>query len=139
MTAAQFQTQFSMWAMLAAPLMISDDLTTIARRACGCPKPRGDRDRPGPGRESRAGCCQRRPATARRGRSRCRRQLAVALLNRGSTATRIQTQRERHRPIVSLQLRVAQRVDTRYELDQRLDRRRGAAPTAPVLLRVSAR
>jgi alpha-galactosidase len=30
MTAAQFQTQFSMWAMLAAPLMISDNLSTLS-------------------------------------------------------------------------------------------------------------
>jgi alpha-galactosidase len=30
MTDAQFRTQFSMWAMVAAPLMISDDLTTIS-------------------------------------------------------------------------------------------------------------
>ena len=29
MSAAQFRSQFSMWAMLAAPLMISDDLTRI--------------------------------------------------------------------------------------------------------------
>jgi alpha-galactosidase len=31
MTDAQFQTQFSMWAMLAAPLMISDNLPTLSR------------------------------------------------------------------------------------------------------------
>jgi alpha-galactosidase len=31
MTAAQFQTQFSMWAILAAPLMISDNLLTMSR------------------------------------------------------------------------------------------------------------
>jgi len=31
MNAAQFQTQFSMWAMLAAPLMISDNMLTISR------------------------------------------------------------------------------------------------------------
>ena len=30
MTDAQFQTQFSMWAMLAAPLMISDNLSTLS-------------------------------------------------------------------------------------------------------------
>ena len=30
MSAAQFRSQFSMWAMLAAPLMISDDLTKIS-------------------------------------------------------------------------------------------------------------
>jgi alpha-galactosidase len=30
MSAAQFQTQFSMWSMLAAPLMISDNLTNLA-------------------------------------------------------------------------------------------------------------
>jgi alpha-galactosidase len=30
MTAAQFQTQFSMWAMLAAPLMISDDMRSMS-------------------------------------------------------------------------------------------------------------
>ena len=30
MNAAQFQTQFSMWAMLAAPLMISDDMLTMS-------------------------------------------------------------------------------------------------------------
>jgi alpha-galactosidase len=28
---SQFQTQFSMWAMLAAPLMISDDMLTMSR------------------------------------------------------------------------------------------------------------
>jgi alpha-galactosidase len=31
MTATQFQTQFSMWAMLAAPLMISDNLVTMSK------------------------------------------------------------------------------------------------------------
>jgi alpha-galactosidase len=31
MTATQFQTQFSMWAMLAAPLMISDNMVTMSR------------------------------------------------------------------------------------------------------------
>jgi len=30
MSAAQFRSQFSMWAMLAAPLMISDDLTKVS-------------------------------------------------------------------------------------------------------------
>jgi len=30
MTAAQFRTQFSMWAMLAAPLMVSDDLISLS-------------------------------------------------------------------------------------------------------------
>jgi len=30
MTAAQFQSQFSMWAILAAPLMVSDDMQTIS-------------------------------------------------------------------------------------------------------------
>jgi alpha-galactosidase len=30
LTAAQFRTQFSMWAMLAAPLMISDDMTSMS-------------------------------------------------------------------------------------------------------------
>jgi alpha-galactosidase len=30
MSAAQFQTQFSMWAMLAAPLMISDDMRSMS-------------------------------------------------------------------------------------------------------------
>jgi alpha-galactosidase len=30
MNAAQFQTQFSMWSMLAAPLMISDDMRTMS-------------------------------------------------------------------------------------------------------------
>jgi len=33
MNAAQFRSQFSMWAMLAAPLMISDDLTTMSKSA----------------------------------------------------------------------------------------------------------
>jgi alpha-galactosidase len=31
MSPAQFRTQLSMWAMLAAPLMISDDLTSIGQ------------------------------------------------------------------------------------------------------------
>jgi alpha-galactosidase len=31
MNAAQFQTQFSMWAMLAAPLMISDNMVTMTK------------------------------------------------------------------------------------------------------------
>ncbi len=31
MTATQFQTQFSMWAMLAAPLMISDNMVTMTK------------------------------------------------------------------------------------------------------------
>ena len=35
MTDAQFRTQFSMWAMLAAPLMISDNLTTMSQASLG--------------------------------------------------------------------------------------------------------
>ncbi|HEY5287680.1 MAG TPA: glycoside hydrolase family 27 protein [Solirubrobacteraceae bacterium] len=35
MSAAQFRTQFSMWAMLAAPLMISDNLTKIGPSSIG--------------------------------------------------------------------------------------------------------
>ena len=33
MNAAQFRTQFSMWAILAAPLMISDDLRTMSKQS----------------------------------------------------------------------------------------------------------
>jgi alpha-galactosidase len=33
MNAAQFRSQFSMWAMLAAPLMISDNMTTMSKAA----------------------------------------------------------------------------------------------------------
>ena len=33
MTAAQFRTQFSMWAILAAPLMFSDDLRTMSKQS----------------------------------------------------------------------------------------------------------
>ena len=127
MTAAQFRTQFSMWAMLAAPLMISDDLTKIAARASRLLQNREviaiDQD---PGR--RAGhAAVNCPATARCGSSRCRR-----LARRRAAQPRLErhedpNERERHRAIVRLLLRVARPLDARYELDQRLDRRRGAA------------
>lgn len=35
LTGAQFRTQMSMWSMLAAPLMVSDNLTTITRASLG--------------------------------------------------------------------------------------------------------
>ena len=51
MSAAAFRTQFSMWAMLAAPLMISENLTAMSPEPQEtCRESRSDRDRPGPAR-----------------------------------------------------------------------------------------
>ena len=51
MSAAQFRTQFSMWAMLAAPLMVSEDLISMSSATHTTVSQQGsDRDRPGPRR-----------------------------------------------------------------------------------------
>jgi alpha-galactosidase len=91
MNAAQFQTQFSMWAMLAAPLMISDDLTRIGPASLAVVQNTEaiaiDQD-PGGVQgtlESSSGNGQVWVKPLIDG-SR-----AVALLNRGSSPTRIQT------------------------------------------------
>ena len=61
MSAAQFRTQLSMWSILAAPLMVSDDLTARSpREPRGARKPRSARDRPGPGRRAGPARVQRR-------------------------------------------------------------------------------
>jgi alpha-galactosidase len=96
MSATQFRTQLSMWAMLAAPLMISDDLTKISQQSLAAVQSTEviaiDQDPGGvqgtllssssngqvwvkPLLDDRSGIGQR----------------AVALLNRGSSAIRIET------------------------------------------------
>ncbi|MFZ2112730.1 MAG: glycoside hydrolase family 27 protein [Solirubrobacteraceae bacterium] len=91
MSATQFRTQFSMWAMLAAPLMISDNLTKIGPSSLAAVQNREviavDQD---PGgvqgtllAASGNGQVWVKPLI---GGSR-----AVALLNRGSSAVRIET------------------------------------------------
>jgi alpha-galactosidase len=91
MSASQFRSQLSMWAMLAAPLMISDDLTRISSASLAAVQneeviaidqdPRGVQGT----LLSTAGNGQVWVKPLADG-SR-----AVALLNRGSSATRIQT------------------------------------------------
>ena len=90
MNAAQFRTQFSMWAMLAAPLMVSDNMTKISAAPSDGYEQARDRDRPGPGRRPGRrglGVRQRRGL----GQAAVQPQLAIALLNRGSTTISIST------------------------------------------------
>ncbi len=90
-TRAQFRSQFSMWAMLAAPLMISDDLPTISEPSLSAlvnkrGASRSTRTPPG----VQGGRSSRPPATARCGSSRSSDgSYAVALLNRGSSAAHL--------------------------------------------------
>ncbi len=91
LSAAQFRTQLSMWSMLAAPLMISDDLTRISRVSLSALQNSEviaiDQDPAGVQGTlvSSAGTGEvwAKPLTGG--------STAVALLNRGSTRTRIQT------------------------------------------------
>jgi alpha-galactosidase len=91
MTATQFRTQMSMWAMLAAPLMISDDLTRIggASRAAVANRDVIAIDQDAAGAQgtllsaSGAGEVWVKPLSDGT--------RAVALLNRGSTPIRITT------------------------------------------------
>ena len=91
MSAAQFRSQLSMWAMLAAPLMISDDLTKISPASLQAVQNSEviaiDQDPGGVQGTllSSAGNGQVWVKPLIDG------QRAVALLNRGSSATRIQT------------------------------------------------
>jgi hypothetical protein len=91
MSAAQFHTQFSMWAMLAAPLMISDNLTKIGPSSLATVQ------------NSEVSAIDQDPggaqgtllSTSGDGQVWVKSLLdgsrAVALLNRGSNATRIET------------------------------------------------
>ena len=89
MSAAQFRAQFSMWAMLAAPLMISDDLTKISSASLAAVENSEviaiDQDP--------AGVQGTLLSTAGNGQVWVKPLIdgsrAVALLNRGSSATRI--------------------------------------------------
>ncbi|HEY4811065.1 MAG TPA: glycoside hydrolase family 27 protein [Solirubrobacteraceae bacterium] len=91
MSATQFRSQFSMWAMLAAPLMISDDLTKISSASVDSVENTGviaiDQDP--------AGVQGTLLSTAGNGQVWVKPLLggsrAVALLNRGSSAIRIGT------------------------------------------------
>jgi alpha-galactosidase len=91
MSAAQFRTQLSMWAMLAAPLMISDDLTRISPASLAAAQNTEvtaiDQDSGGVQGtlSSSSGNRQVWVKPLNDG------QRAVALLNRGSSATRIET------------------------------------------------
>jgi hypothetical protein len=91
MSAAQFHTQLSMWSMLAAPLMVSDDLRTISTSARSALEDSEvlaiDQDPAGVqatlvSSEGEAQVWSRPLSDGSR---------AVALLNRGSTPTQIQT------------------------------------------------
>ena len=91
MSAAQFRSQLSMWAMLEAPLMISDDLTKISPASLAAVQNSEvtaiDQD---PG-----GVQGTLLSTSGNGQVWVKPLIdgsrAVALLNRGSSATRIQT------------------------------------------------
>ena len=93
MTTAQFRTQFSMWAMLAAPLMISDDMLTMSSASLGALSNRGviaiDQDPAGvqgwliQGSVSANGEAFEKPLADG--------SYAIALLNRGSTAQAVTT------------------------------------------------
>ena len=138
MSSAQFRSQFSMWAMLAAPLMISDDLTKMcSREPRGGAEPRSDRDRPGPGRRpGHAGVLLRqRPGVG---------QAAARRLARGRAA---QPRLDRRRGSRRASPRSACRPPRRYALRNlwtRADALTGGSISAEVpgdgtvLLRVSA-
>jgi alpha-galactosidase len=93
MNAAQFRTQFSMWAMLAAPLMISDDMLTMSSASLSAVSNKGviaiDQDPAGVqgwqinGSAVGNGEAFEKPLSDG--------SYAIALLNRGSTAQTIST------------------------------------------------
>jgi len=93
MTSAQFKTQFTMWAMLAAPLMISDDMLTMSSSSLGIVSNRAviaiDQDPAGiqgwlvGGSVSGNGEAFEKPLSDG--------SYAIALLNRGSTAQTVST------------------------------------------------
>jgi alpha-galactosidase len=93
MNAAQFRTQLSMWAMLAAPLMISDNMLTMSPASLTSVSNRGviaiDQDPGGiqgwqiPGSISANGEAFEKPLADG--------SYAIALLNRGSTAQAVTT------------------------------------------------
>jgi alpha-galactosidase len=91
MSAAQFQTQFSMWAILAAPLMISADMLTISKTSLATVTNKQviavDQDP--------AGVQGTLVSSSGNGEAWIKPLIkgsyAVALLNRGSTATQIST------------------------------------------------
>ena len=91
MNAAQFRTQFSMWAMLAAPLMVSDNMTKMSAASLSTVS------------NKRVIAIDQDPAGAQGvevsasgngevwGKPLIHSNLAIALLNRGSTAISIST------------------------------------------------
>ena len=91
MNAAQFRTQFSMWAILAAPLMISDDLRTMDKSALATVSNKGviaiDQDPAG----------QQGVLVSFAGNGEVwakpllNHNVAIALLNRGSSAVQLST------------------------------------------------
>jgi alpha-galactosidase len=93
MNATQFQTQFSMWAMVAAPLMISDDMRTISSAALKTlankqviaidQDPAGIQGYQVPGSVSGNGSAWEKPLADG--------SYAVALLNTGSSAVTVTT------------------------------------------------
>jgi alpha-galactosidase len=93
MNATQFRSQFSMWAMLAAPLMISDDMLTMSRSSLSTVSNKGiiaiDQDPAGvqgwqiPGSVAGNGEAFEKPLSDG--------SYAIALLNRGATAQTIAT------------------------------------------------
>ena len=93
MTSVQFKTQFTMWAMLAAPLMISDDMLTMSSSSLQIVSNRGviaiDQDPAGiqgwqvPGSVAGNGEAYEKPLADG--------SYAVALLNRGSSAQVVST------------------------------------------------
>jgi alpha-galactosidase len=91
MSAAQFQTQFSMWAILAAPLMISQNMLTISKASLGAVANKAviavDQDPAGVQgtlvSDSGNGEVWIKPLI--------KHSYAVALLNRGATAIQIST------------------------------------------------
>ncbi len=127
MSAAQFHSQLSMWAMLAAPLMISDDLTKIGSASLAAVQNTEviaiDQDPAGVQGTllSSAGNGEVwvKPLDRRLARGRA----AQPRLERHAD----RNERERRRAAVRVELRRAQRLDARRQLHRRLDQRRGAS------------
>ena len=123
MSATQFRSQLSMWAMLAAPLMISDDLTKISRASLAAVQnseviaidqdPGGVQGTLLSSTDNGTGVGQAADRRLPRG--------GIAQPRRKRHADH--SQRKRHRPAAGLQLLAAQRLDAHHTLHRRRDQR----------------
>ena len=131
MSATQFRSQFSMWSILAAPLMISDDLTQISRASLATVSNPAvvaiDQDH--------AGIQGRLISTAGSGQAWAKPladgSVAVALLNRGSKTLRDLHHRAGRGPAGRTPLLGPEPVDGRLALEHRSRWPRRCRPRPP--------